>query len=312
MSEVENKYTLQYPPVSVAMTTYNGERFLAEQIDSILLQTFQPKEIIICDDHSTDGTIKILEKYQQKNSIIKFYTNDHQLGVVNNFKKAVSLTSPGHYIALSDQDDIWLPEKIEKSICRLSEIDDGITPAIIYSDLIIIDEKNNIFNPSFRNELGHDKYEHCLNTLLFGTFVGGCTIMMNQKMKDFFPDIPDDQWFIHDNWISLIAFTFGKASSLPYPYIKYRKHQNNVSFSNYERKSWFRKMFNHIKSLLVKSNYLDDQIVLVKQFYSSYKNTLSETDKITINKFLQLENTSYIKRKLAFEQCFIDKWIKRF
>src|ERR1700741_8897 len=153
------------PAISVVMTTYNGERFLVQQIESILSQTLPPKEIIVCDDGSSDGTVNILEKYRKSHSII-YHVNEKRLGVVNNFKKAVSFTSPGNYVALSDQDDIWLPEKLERSATALSTIDDGKTPAMIYSDLIVIDQDKNILNGSLNNELGFDKYRHCLSTLL--------------------------------------------------------------------------------------------------------------------------------------------------
>src|SRR6476469_5550437 len=101
-----------FPSISVAIATYNGELYLEEQLDSILSQTLKPAEIIVCDDLSTDGTQTILEKYQQKGHL-RFFVNDKRLGFVGNFKRAVSLTQPNHYVALSDQDDVWLPQKIE-------------------------------------------------------------------------------------------------------------------------------------------------------------------------------------------------------
>lgn len=297
--------------ISVAMTTCNGEQFLSKQLDSILSQTLQPSEIIICDDVSSDKTIEILKHYQ-KNYGILLFLNEHRLGVVNNFKKAVSLAKPGNYIALCDQDDIWLPKKLEMSSIVLSEIDDCMIPAMVYSDLIVIDQHDNVLSSSLNNELGFDKYQHCLSTLLFGNFALGCTVMMNSKMREFFNDIPGDYSFIHDAWITLIAYSFGKVASLQQPYILYRKHKHNVTFSNHVKSKRIDRAIHHLKSVFVQNNYLHEQFILLEIFYSMYQHLLTESQINAIMTVLKLENTSYIKKKIVFEKLFKNKWINRF
>src|SRR5574344_2136916 len=98
--------------ISLALPTYNGEKYLREQLDSIFNQTMVPEEIVVVDDRSTDSTIQILEEYKQKYGL-KYYINEQNLGYNKNFEKAITLCQ-GDYIALCDQDDVWLPEKIEK------------------------------------------------------------------------------------------------------------------------------------------------------------------------------------------------------
>src|SRR5450631_4123056 len=110
MNETYPQHDLSHFPVSVVIATHNGERFLEQQINSILTQTVKAAEIIVCDDDSKDNTIPILEKFSCK-GYLTYYRNTKRIGVVENFKKAVSLCLPGTYIALCDQDDIWLPEK---------------------------------------------------------------------------------------------------------------------------------------------------------------------------------------------------------
>ena len=298
-------------PISVAMATCNGEKFIGKQIDSILAQTMQPTEIIICDDASTDNTIAILKQYEEK-KLIKLYSNDRRLGVIDNFKKAVSLTSDGHYIALSDQDDIWLPQKLEQTHQQLIKIDSGMHPCIVYSDMMMIDENEQHINHSFLNELGLDKYEHSLITLLYANFVAGCTVLMNTKMRELFATIPKNKSFNHDTWIALIAFSIGKAKKLPSPFMLYRKHAHNVSFANHRKKSRLLKAVDHLKSAFVQNDFLNDQIVLVKEFYKHFKDDLSEDNKKVIQQFLKHENKSSLNRKIAFELAFRDKWIKRF
>lgn len=104
--------------ISIAMATYNGEKYLREQLDSILVQTISDFELIICDDCSNDSTRKILSEYAKKDSRIKVIFNEQNLGFVKNFEKTISFCN-GEYIAFSDQDDIWLPNHLE---VLLSEI----------------------------------------------------------------------------------------------------------------------------------------------------------------------------------------------
>src|ERR1700742_3478188 len=103
---------IQEPLISVALCTYSGEKFLQEQMDSILAQTYKNLEIVIVDDCSTDRTIDIINSYAEKDKRIKLFQNDTNLGFNKNFEKALSLTT-GEYISISDQDDTWLPQKLQ-------------------------------------------------------------------------------------------------------------------------------------------------------------------------------------------------------
>ena len=94
--------------ISIAMATFNGEKYLREQIDSILAQTHQNFELVICDDCSTDGTAGILREYETQDSRIRVYVNERNIGFKKKFERAISLCK-GEYIALSDQDDVWRP-----------------------------------------------------------------------------------------------------------------------------------------------------------------------------------------------------------
>ncbi|MFT4918317.1 MAG: glycosyltransferase involved in cell wall biosynthesis, partial [Zhongshania aliphaticivorans] len=100
----------QLPKISVAMCTYNGERFLAEQLDSILNQTYKNIELVVVDDVSTDGTLRLLDEYAARDGRIRVIRNSENIGFVRNFEKAMGACS-GEFIALADQDDIWFPEK---------------------------------------------------------------------------------------------------------------------------------------------------------------------------------------------------------
>lgn len=108
--------------VSVVICTYNGEKYIAEQIDSILSQTYTLNEIIIQDDCSTDNTFNILERYSNKNNRIKIFRNDKNIGFNSNFKSAVK-RAKSDFIAIADQDDIWYSEKIAKQVTAIGDHD---------------------------------------------------------------------------------------------------------------------------------------------------------------------------------------------
>ena len=134
--------------ISVALACYNGENFIYEQIQSIINQTITDLEIIICDDKSTDNTIDIIHNIKDKR--IKLYQNNIQLGVVKNFEKAISLCN-GEYIALSDQDDVWVEKKLEKQLNQyIIEREKRPTgPLLLYHDLILVDKELEVLKDSF-------------------------------------------------------------------------------------------------------------------------------------------------------------------
>lgn len=296
--------------VTIAMTTYNGERFLADQLESLLQQTLVPDKIIVCDDRSTDGTVDILERFRQSHGI-EYHVNQQRLGIKENFKKAVRLAPEGHYVALCDQDDIWLPEKLSEAVKALSSIDDQKTPCMVYSDLVVIDGQNRVLHSSLNSTLGTDKYEHCLETLVFGNFVLGCTTVMNLPMRIYFDQIPRGN-FNHDAWITLVAFTFGRVLQLPDPLIRYRQHQLNATYADHKKTNRFQRVLRHLSFLFSRNDYLHHQAELLKSFMQVYDDKLTEAQKRQMMLVVQLEHRSYLRKKIALERAFRGKWINRF
>jgi glycosyltransferase involved in cell wall biosynthesis len=287
--------------ISVVMTTYNGEKFLREQLDSILAQTLMPEEIIVCDDCSTDGTIAILEQYKHIRGF-RYVVNEKQLGLIRNFKKVVSMAANDHYVALSDQDDIWLPEKLSLSAELLGQLE-PLLPGMIHTDLIWVDEQQNVLNTSFYNERRQSNYKHNLQTLLFANFATGCTIMMNPLLRVYFEEMPDDIKF-HDAWIALAAFTFGSVGEIARPTIKYRRHGNNLSIAgNTKAPNRYRQIKNEIiASLKGDEDFLALQFTTAKRFYHQYWKLMSPEIARCFEKFLSLQHQSYLYKKLAFRR----------
>lgn len=299
------------PPIAVLMATYNGALYLNEQIDSILNQTLPPAIIIVSDDGSDDGTVTILEKYAAEEKI-KFIKNDTRLGVVGNFINCLHQLPACYYFALSDQDDIWHPSKLEECFHALQKIEHEDQPCMVYSDLCLIDAQKNLINRSFRNELGHNKYKHCLETLLFGNFVLGCTTLCNYPLKDYIIGMPIHPSFNHDAWMALVSYTFGQTYSIDKALVDYRQHSNNVTIRAHRKKTVLNRYINHIKQLFTKNDFLEDRFPIVDLFYSQHKSSMASQKRIHFEDFLALQNKSYLAKKIAFETAFYKHWTNRF
>jgi len=287
--------------ISVVMTTYNGEKYLKEQIDSILSQTLPPRELIVCDDCSSDGTAAILEQYHKK-QLLTYIVNESQLGLIGNFKKAVSLASEDNYVALSDQDDIWLPEKLKSSATLLEQMDNNV-PCLVHTDLTLIDGQNSVLNKSFKDELAQNGYKHNLQTLLFANFVTGCTVLMNPKLRYSFADMPDDIKF-HDAWIALFASAFGAMAEISAPMVRYRKHENNVSIAvNTKSRNRYRSTAEQLlKAFRGQDDFLSLQLQTARRFYMQYSSSMLPDIKGHFEQFLNLEQKPYVFKKLAFRK----------
>ncbi|WP_374951381.1 glycosyltransferase family 2 protein [Mucilaginibacter sp.] len=290
--------------ISVVIATYNGQKYLEQQIESILRQTVTPDEIIVCDDCSTDGTAAILESYKQQ-ELLTYVVNNAQLGVIGNFKKGVALAKAGNYISLSDQDDEWMPDKLEKCANLLKTIDSERMPCMVYSDLMLVDKDDNILNMSFWNEVGQqEKYQHNLQTLLFNQFVNGCTMLFNPALARMFSEIPNQVRFHHDDWIAVAAFAFGNVQRIDEPLVRYRKHDNNVTIEADKKP---RSRYRSIREQLLKvvkgqDDFLAIRLELANLFYGEYALKMTGEVKMYFEKFLSLQKRSYFFKKLAFRK----------
>jgi len=203
--------------ISICMTTYNGMRFLKEQIDSILNQSVPADEIIIADDCSNDGTLEYIKSINDQRIII--IESKNNLGVIKTIERAI-YKATGDYIFLCDQDDVWLQNKIETVI---SEIDNE-TNLIVHNAYITSEDTNDIIGEYFVSKKPTDKL---LCNLYRNTLIGAMMAFPRSLVSHILP-FPDGIG-MHDIWIGLISAKKGKIKFIEKPLMYYRRHNMNAS-----------------------------------------------------------------------------------
>lgn len=213
------------PLVSIAMCTYNGERFIAQQMQSILDQTYSNLEIVVADDVSSDGTISILRRFQQLDSRIRIIENDKNLGFVRNFQHVLQ-ECKGDYIALADQDDVWLPSKIAT---MYEEIGDNL---LLYSSVSLIDDNGHMLPGEFPRANRIDG--RCGLSLILGNCVTGHACLIRAELLKLALPIPEGLW-VHDQWLAIVAGSTGRMKASSQVLSLYRKHDNNAILGKNKR-----------------------------------------------------------------------------
>lgn len=226
MADIEVK---TFPLVSVVMATYNGSTFLSKQLDSIISQDYPNLEIVISDDKSTDLTVEILEKYR-KSASIAYRVNTSNLGYAKNFEQALRMAT-GEFIALSDQDDIWLPHKLSQLYAK---IDNAL---LIHSDVREITREDEFLFPiAARKRVHKDNYErvfldpefHVASILTRKGLVQGCTTLFRRELLQLALPMPDSEKS-HDIWLGFVAAMTGSVLYDDTVLTLYRKHGANAS-----------------------------------------------------------------------------------
>lgn len=214
--------------VSVCMATHNGERFLRQQIDSILPQLSSPDELVISDDHSTDGLPLILGSYHDPR--IRVLPPKHFGDPTRNFEYALTHSSM-EFIFLADQDDVWHPEKINIMREKLDEVD------LVICDCRLTDQRLNTISPSFfktnRSRPG------LLKNLLKSSYMGCCMAFRREVLEKALP-FPDAILF-HDQWIGLVAERHFSIAFIPHILVDHRRHLTNYSSTGAQSRNSLKK-----------------------------------------------------------------------
>ena len=209
--------------VIVLLSSYNGEKYIREQLDSLLAQQLQPYRIIIRDDGSSDGTIKILEEYSTKYKHISYYTGEN-LKPAKSFWNLIEKTEEADYYALCDQDDVWFPDKLSRAVDLLKQ-EDNSKPLLYCSRYILTDKDLNPLNSNVSSLYNFSDFPHAL---IYHT-APGCTFVFNEAARKQILryDVNKEYCLIHDAIIHKVVTLYGKMILDPEAHMYYRQHGDN-------------------------------------------------------------------------------------
>ena len=263
---IENK------KIDILMATYNGEKYLAEQLDSIINQTYHNWNLLIRDDNSTDRTLEIIQDYQKKDNRIKLLKdNKGNLGIVKNFEELLK-NSESEFIMFSDQDDIWVENKLDMYLKMIEKIKNK--GFMIHSDAILFDKnKSNILKDTFISKKAINKG---LENVFFNYFVQGATILISKEIKNFILPFPKEV-YLHDRYIHLISELFFERIFVNKALIYYRQHGDNQIGAK-----------NTIRELLSKRYFDERDRQLIKVIYNKYGSLLTEDKKKLIEEYFKI------------------------
>ena len=231
--------------INIVLSTYNGAKFLAEQIESIQKQTFTDWQLLIRDDGSTDETPQIIKQFVAADKRIKFINADKRenFGVIKNFFTLVKFEAADYYF-FSDQDDVWLPNKMATMLDEAAKHDQA-KPLMVYMDLSVVDQNLVVTQPSMIRSQSHHANTTLLAELTENTVTGGVA-MINHALAEKWVDT--DDIVMHDWYLALLATATGKLVYIDKPGELYRQHDNNVLGARTLRKR-FAKWLNPLQAL---------------------------------------------------------------
>ena len=287
--------------IDILMATYNGEKYLAEQLDSIINQTYHNWNLLIRDDSSTDRTLEIIQDYQKKDNRIKLLKdNKGNLGIVRNFEELLK-SSESEFIMFSDQDDIWVENKLVMYLKMIEKIKNK--GFMIHSDAILFDKnKSNILKDTFISEKAINRG---LENVFFNYFVQGATILISKEIKNFILPFPKEV-YLHDRYIHLISELFFERIFVNKALIYYRQHgDNQIGAKNTIRELLSKRYFDERDRQLIKIIYnkygsllTDDKKKLIEEYFK-----ITDIEKNRFNRFLNLKKSKIsipLKKQISF------------
>lgn len=267
------------PKIEILLATYNGEKYVGEQIDSIINQTYRNWILLIRDDNSKDRTLEILKEYEKKDDRIKVIEDKKgNLGFVKNFEELLK-NSKEDWVMFSDQDDYWLENKIEKYVAVLNASSEDILkkPMLIHSNSFICDDNLEIVKDEFINSKIAKEYNE--DNFYFAYFVQGSTALINRAIIDLALPFSKNVT-VHDRYFHLLVEFFGKRIFINESLIKYRQHSNNkIGAKTSIISKIFKKRYFHIE---------DRELIL--EIQKKYKDNLGTEQIEKIEKYLEVTN----------------------
>lgn len=302
--------------VDIILPTYNGEKYLDEQLRSIIRQTFQDFHLIIRDDGSSDRTVQIVEKYRNRfpDKITVLYDEAGNLGISNNVMTALKY-SKAPYIMLSDQDDVWRPWKVEALLHEIQEKERKYSdkPILIASDSVVVDDTLCMIAPSFMAYSGLDIMRLRFSNLLQKNIIQGSSCIFNRKLLlKALKGYPITGMY-HDAWLGLVGSAFGRVFFCNKKLMLYRQHSRNAVGAQPKKGmllKWL--LFGEGEKEVFFKYYLYVNRSTCKKFLACYRKTLS-IEKIRILEYY-IDNPNdigkFMRVGLFRDYSFMEIWLR--
>ena len=299
--------------VDIVLPTYNGDRFLEAQLQSILTQNYSDWRLLIRDDGSCDRTHEIIDAFlQQEPNRLKWLNSgeSENVGVIQNFNRLLE-KSLGDYTFLCDQDDSWLPQKVADSLELMQRLEAqwGIeTPILVHSDLSVVSEQLELLYASFWRSHNLDPAYNSLQNLLIRNNITGCTVVINKALRQIALPIPKSA-FMHDWWLGLVAAALGKISYIEQPTVLYRQHQRNQVGAKSQKLHY---VASRLRQTYRVRDYYRKTRKQAQGFFECYGTQICDKNSQIIAAYIDLENLNFFqKRKLIFQHRLFDKGLTR-
>lgn len=277
--------------VQVLLSTYNGEKYIKEQIESILNQKEVEVSLLIRDDASSDKTIEIIGKLADKNNNIIYY-KDENLGPARSFMDLLYKSGEYDYYAFADQDDIWQKQKLISAINMLKEKENE--PSLYMSALEVVDEKLNLIETKKVN--GNLSFEG----EMIRNFATGCTMVLNKKLCDIIKQYNPSYLIMHDSWITRVCYAVGGNVIIDdNSYIKYRQHTSNVLGYKDEGLQKLKRQFN-----IAFKNNISMRVNIAKELKNGYYKMLTNEAKEVVDNLINYQKDKKAKKWLLHNKKF--------
>ena len=289
--------------IAILLATYNSERYLHDLLDSLFTQTITDFKCYVHDDGSTDGTKDIIKDYSERyRGSIQVLEYAPTGSAKANFLSMLQYVEE-EYVMFCDHDDVWKNDKIESSLNKIKEIE-GTEPALVFGDMVVVDEKLNVIHPSFMQYTGINPNNTSLNMLLVSNVVPGCTVIMNKKLYTIVRKCADYSHIrMHDQWCAMVAASTGKVVYLNKPTLLYRQHIDNVKGAG-KQKSKMGKIIYIIKRLTSLSFFKErdewHRMMAMQAYELSLLEEIDEKSRYLSEGFYNIQSKGKISRLLFY------------
>ncbi len=281
--------------VEILLAVYNGEKFLKEQIDSILNQSYKDFILTIYDDGSTDKTALIVRSYIKQSNKIRFIRGTKNSGSAKkSFFRLLSL-SKEDYVAFCDHDDVWHKDKLKICVEKMKKIEEekGKIPILIHTDLFLVDDRLNVIEKSMFKSQNFRFKEKPFNRLLVQNNITGCTVLINKSLIKLCLEVPDGA-IMHDWWIGLVAAAFGKICFLKDKTVYYRQHENNCVGA--KKAKGFRYILDRFKNKGEVKKNKDMSYKQAEDFLKIYEKNLSIKNIKILRRYIKIKEYKGLKK----------------